>query len=99
MRVDFDPAAQAEFDAVKRQYELNNEGLGNEFAESVRQGLRRVMSQPLSCPVEVSVYRRLVLKRFPYKVMYCVVADCVYVVAIAHMRREQNYWYSRTGGQ
>ncbi len=62
MRVDFDPAAQAEFIAVQQQYELKNVGLGEEFAESVRQGLKRVLSQPLSCPIEVSVYRRLLLE-------------------------------------
>lgn len=99
MRVVFDPAAQAEFNAVQQQYELKNAGLGQEFAESVRQGLRRVLAQPLSCPIEVSVFRRLVLKRFPYKVMYSVEVDCVYVVAIAHQRREQTYWYSRITDQ
>jgi len=61
MRVVFDPAARTEFNDVQQQYEYKNVGLGQEFAESVRQGLRRVLAQPLSCPIEVSVFRRLVL--------------------------------------
>lgn len=99
MRVVFDPAAQTEFNEVQQRYELINVSLGQEFAESVRQGLRRVLAQPLSCPIEVSVFRRLVLKRFPYKVMYSVEYDLVYVAAIAHLRREQNYWYNRIATQ
>lgn len=95
MRALFDPQAQTEFNEARQQYELKNAGLGEEFAESVRQGLRRVLAQPLSCPIEVSVFRRLVLKRFPYKLMYSVEADYVYVLAVAHQRQQQNYWYSR----
>ena len=95
IRAVFDPHAQAEFNQARQQYELKNAGLGEEFAESVRQGLRRVLAQPESCPVEVAVFRRLVLKRFPYKLMYSVEDDYVYVLAVAHQRQEQAYWYSR----
>ncbi len=95
MRAVFDPQAQAEFLEARQQYELKNAGLGEEFSDAVRQGLRRVLAQPLSCPIEVSVFRRLVIKRFPYKLMYSVEADYVYVLAVAHQRQEQTYWYSR----
>lgn len=98
MRAVIAPQARAEFEEVRRHYDQQKSGLGEEFAESVRQGLRRVLAQPLSCPVEVAVFRRLVLKRFPYKLMYSVEADYVYVLAVAHQHRAQNYWHDRIPG-
>ncbi len=40
-------------------------------------------------------YRKLNLRRFPYKVVYRVVKDTVYVVAFAHHKRRPSYWRGR----
>ncbi len=39
--------------------------------------------------------RRLVLRRFPYKLLYTVQADHVFVVAVAHQHRNPGYWTDR----
>lgn len=39
--------------------------------------------------------RRLILSRFPYKLLYSVEADHIYVIAVAHQHREPNYWTDR----
>ena len=36
-----------------------------------------------------------VLRRFPFSVVYAVVADLVYIVAVAHGSREPGYWRLR----
>jgi len=41
--------------------------------------------------------RRFVLRRFPHSIIYAVVADALFVVAIAHGSREPGYWRSRAG--
>ena len=95
MRAIFDPQAQAEFDDVRRYYNQQKTGLGDDFTETVRQGLRRVLAQPESCPVEFDDVRRLVLRRFPYKLLYSVDADHLYVIAVAHQHRKSGYWRDR----
>ena len=39
--------------------------------------------------------RHFVLRRFPFSVVYAVVSDVVYVVAVAHGSREPDYWRPR----
>ena len=69
--------------------------LGDDFTEMVRQGLRRVLAQPESCTVEFDDVRRRVLKRFPYKLLYSVETDHLYVIAVAHQHRKPGYWHDR----
>jgi hypothetical protein len=47
--------------------------------------------------VEHGDIRRLILARFPYKLLYSVETDHVYVIALAHRRRAPDYWVDRTG--
>ncbi len=50
---------------------------------------------PLAAPVERGDIRRLLLSRFPYKLLYAVEADGLYVVAVAHQHRAPGYWSGR----
>ena len=97
MRAVFDPLAQLEFDAACRHYDEQRPGLGDEFAESVRKGLRRILAWPLSGACERGDIRRQVLTRFPYKLLYSVEPDHLYIVAVAHQHRQPAYWLDRIG--
>jgi toxin ParE1/3/4 len=39
--------------------------------------------------------RHFVLRKFPFSVVYAVVTDLVYIVAVAHGSREPGYWRLR----
>ena len=95
MQAIFDPQAQAEFDDVYLYYNQQKTGLGEDFAESVRLGLRRILVQPESCAIEFGDVRRVVLRRFPYKLLYSVETDHRYVIAVAHQHRKPGYWRDR----
>lgn len=97
MRVIFDPRAKTEFDEICQYYQRQKTGLGDDFTEMVRQGLQRLLAQPESCPVEFGDIRRAVLKRFPYKLLYSIETDHLYVIAIAHQHRKPDYWIDRIG--
>lgn len=96
MRSVFSPEAKAEFDAAVRYYERQMPTLGKKFAEDVRQGLKRLARWPLAAPIERDDIRRLVLGRFPYKLLYSVETDCIYLLAVAHQHRAPSYWQDRT---
>lgn len=95
MRVVFSPQAQEEFEEAERYYNRQASHLGGEFRRDIREALPRLRQWPLACPVERGEIRRLILSRFPYKLLYSVESDHIYVVAVAHQHREPNYWVDR----
>ncbi len=95
MKALFAKEAQAELEEGQHYYEHKEAGLGEEFTESVRQGLRLVLAQPEAGRIEFEDVRRVILKRFPYKLLYIVESDHLMVVAVAHQRRQPHYWLSR----
>ena len=79
-----------------------SEGLGDELiieieASAVRlaeqPGLGQVVRFPGISPL--FGYRRLLLKRFHYSVVYRVAGQILWIVAIAHTSRKPGYWVGR----
>lgn len=95
MQVLFSPQAQAEFEDAARYYDEQRQGLGDELRQEMRNFLSRLRQTPLSFPVEGGDIRRLILARFPYKLLYSVESDYIYVIAVAHRRRSPDYWIDR----
>jgi plasmid stabilization system protein ParE len=96
MRVIFSPEARTEFNEAVQYYDQQRQGLGDELRAEIRGFLPRLQRSPLTFPVERGDIRRLILARFPYKLLYSVESDHVYVIALAHRRRAPGYWVDRT---
>jgi hypothetical protein len=77
MRVIFSSEAQLEFGEAERYYNQQVPGLGECFRAKVRSALCRIRTWPLSCPVERGDIRRLILPRFPNKLLYSIEPDHV----------------------
>lgn len=99
MRVIFSPEAHREFDEAERYYNRQAPRLGEEFRAEIKLALPRIQAWPLSCPVEQGDIRRLMLSRFPYKLLYSVESDHIYVIAVAHQHRNPDYWIGREPDQ
>jgi len=95
MRVVFSPEAAAEYADAERHYAAQAPNAGLAFRSEVRAVLARLRNWPLAAPVERESIRRLLLRRFPYKILYSVERDLIYVIAIAHQRRAPEYWVGR----
>ena len=95
MRVEFSAEAKREFEDGRNYYERQVAGLGARFAADIRSALVRLRNWPLAAPVERGDIRRLILGRFPYKLLYSVEQDVIYVIAVAHMHRAPDYWIER----
>lgn len=96
MRIEFSVEARAEFSDGERFYERQVPGLGARFRADVRDALNRMRLWPLAAPVERGDIRRMLLSRFPYKLLYSVEPDCIYIIAVAHLHRAPDYWIDRT---
>ena len=92
--------AEAELLEAMRYYEQQRSGLGFDLHDRVQETLRTIDETPYRFPVYEGQqvrreYRRALVKRFPYIIVYQVRDTEVLVVAIAQTSREPAYWESR----
>ena len=76
-------------------YEERASGLGDAFLDEVEQAVQRVREFPTSWTIYEGEYRRCLLRRFPYGLIYRVEPLRVFIIAVAHLRREPGYWHTR----
>jgi toxin ParE1/3/4 len=92
----FHPKARAEFERSALFYDSKFPGLGLEFAIEVQAAVAFAFLHPEAGAPVADGFRRVVVRRFPYSVVYRSKADCIYIIAVAHQRRHPNYWNDRT---
>ena len=91
----FVAAARAEFLAEVAYYNRATSEQGARFAAAVEEAIARALSFPLSgSPLEPNL-RRVVVRNFPFSVVYRPEADGILVFAVARHSRRPGYWRSR----
>ena len=93
--VPFLPAAREEFFAAAKHYEAVAPGLGHDFIKAVEKAVARLAAFPEHGSPYLLGTRRIVLRRFPFSVVYIVEAEVILVVAVAHHGRKPGYWRAR----
>ena len=91
----FHAAAHAELIEAHRYYWRRSPGAADGFLLELERALDEIAESPGRWPRYVSGTRRLVLRRFPFFVVYLVRPDNVTVVAVAHAKRRPGYWRRR----
>ena len=95
MNVVFDPLAKIEFDESREYYEAQEPGLGERFRLAVWAAIEILERYPrIGREVRPGV-RKILVKRFPYKLIYSVTESGLYVIAVAHGHRKPDYWVDR----
>ena len=92
MTVEFHPEADDEFIAQIGFYESQRSGLG----DAVYQTLERLLAFPEPGKPAGQRTRRLLVQRFPHSVIYQYKNDRLFVLAVAHDKRQSGYWRDRT---
>lgn len=94
------PEADAEALDAALWYEDERTGLGDDFLAARERAIERIEGTPQGLP-RLEYYdgrheiRRVLMRRFPYAVIFQVRADELLVVAIAHVKRRPLYWLDR----
>ena len=77
-------------------YETANAGLGDDFLDDVQHAINTIREHSeLGAKVAFGL-RRMLVRRFPFSVIYAVEPELVVVVAVAHQRRRPGFWKGRT---
>jgi toxin ParE1/3/4 len=96
-RLVFHPAAQAELREARDWYEARVAGLGFQFARAVEVALMTIQRSPAAYPIVHDKVRQVVLRRFPYSLVFLPEADKILVLACFHHRRDPREWHERAG--
>ncbi len=94
MRVELHPDADAEFARQVDYYEEREPGLGLRFYREIINRLNWISSNA-TLPSCARNYRRVNLQVSPFYIAHVEREDLVWVLAVAHGRRQPGYWKRR----
>jgi plasmid stabilization system protein ParE len=95
VKYEFHPEAEVEVLEYAARYESDVPGLGARFGDEVERVVELLLENPnLGAPLDGEI-RHFVLRRFPHSIIYAIVPDLLYILAVAHGSREPGYWATR----
>ena len=95
MEVRFSTDALREVEKAARYYEAEVEGLGKAFLQKLKAGVLEIRAFPLSSRIIRGDFRRHLLSRFPYGVVYQISGNTIFVAAVMHLKRKPDYWETK----
>ena len=95
MIVRFLEVARAEFEAAAEAYDRQREGRKARFQDAVRVAVDRITLLPESGSILEGEYRRCLLKRFPYSIIYHAAPEEIVIIAVYHQHRRPGRWKGR----
>ncbi len=90
--------ALAEFLSATAYYSEISTRLADDFVDEVEKMLNQISLFPQRFTAHRKLFRKALLKRFPYTIYFRVVGEDVIVPAIAHQSQKPDYWIARTAG-
>ncbi len=91
-----EPAIQEFYEAIA-YYNLQRQGLGQEFAKEVEDTIERIKQNPEAWTTISSSKRarRCLTNRFPFGIIYQIRQNTLLIVAVWHHRRRPRTWQER----
>ena len=95
MRLVFHPDVALEISSSYHWYQEQAQGLGDDYLKELESSYEAIIELPNTWPKFKKGFRRFLLSKFPYSVIYRVEKDIVFVVAVMHNSRKPGYWEDR----
>ncbi|MBI5756982.1 MAG: type II toxin-antitoxin system RelE/ParE family toxin [Planctomycetales bacterium] len=92
----FHRLAEMELLEAAQYYDSRQTGLGTDFLDAVQATVAEVLAVPDGPPIVRGQVHRQRVPRFPYDLLFRFQADEVRIVAVAHHKRNSDYWQRRT---
>lgn len=94
-QVFFNELAKKELLETRDYYDELVYGLGNKFIIEVEYIINRIKTNPLLFPIYFKDFRKALLRKFPFAIIYKEGGTHIYILAIAHQKRKPKYWINR----
>ncbi len=92
MKVIFSKLAKQELDDATLFYNMEYSELGKRFRQEVKAAAKRIVEYPEAWSVERGEVRKCLLHKFPYKLLYSIESEHIFIIAVAHQHRKPDYW-------
>lgn len=89
------PEAEAEYEHALGWYFDRSPQAAQRFETAFDQAIEAIRVNPTMFPLCVDTHRFVLLKRYPYSLVYRLIGDAAHVIAVAHSRRRPRYWSDR----
>jgi len=96
MKIMFHALAEEELFDAAAYYESCSCGLGKAFLDKAEKAAALIVKYPEAAPVVRGKVRAIAVEPFPYRLLYAVTGNNVFIVAVAHQHRRPFYWSKRT---
>lgn len=91
----FHPSVKDDVKAPYIWYQQQMKGLGGDFILELEASYQAIQELPDAWPMFENSFRRYVLSRFPYSIIYRSSQSKIFIVAVMHNRRQPGYWHTR----
>ena len=92
----FHPDVALEVKSSYDWYEKQAQGLGEDYLSELESAYETIVELPNTWPKFHRDFRRFLLGKFPFSVIYRSSGNSIYVLAVMHNHRKPGYWQSRT---
>lgn len=91
------PEAEADITEAAAWYEGHEAGLGLDLTTEIHAATQRAKEHPLSylCFRKHPDVRRILARRFPYRIFFVVRSDAIVIIAVLHAARHDRHWKKR----
>ncbi len=89
------PRAEQDLARARDWYDRQVPGLGEDFLDEVAKVMDLLATDPERPSVYYRGFRRVILRRFPYKVFYRIESGRVVVFRVLHGQRDHPRWLTR----
>jgi len=93
--IHFHPDVEKDISGSFAWYETELKGLGLQFISELEQGFDAISYAPSTWVTFEYGFRRYILTRFPFSVVYKEEGKEVYIIAVMHNCRNPEYWKDR----
>lgn len=87
--------AEADIESAVRWYDDRREGLGTDFLLCLEAALSQIQRRPKTFSSGFRQTRWMMMRRFPYLVVYRIESAGIVVHAVYHSRRDPSGWQER----
>lgn len=98
-KVEFITAAREEFLAEVAYYNNAQAGLGIRFSAAIEKTAALTLAFPEVGSPSTAGTRRVVVKDFPFSLIYKSIGENIVIFAVAHQSRRPGYWNARVGNK
>ena len=95
-KVIFHPNIEIEVKSSYEWYQNQADGLGDDFLDELETAYQTIFELPDTWPKFKQHYRRFLLRKFPFSVIYRQNNNSIFIVAVMHNSRKPGYWKNRT---